>query len=200
MSQTAKYVDPRVKRTRQLLQKAFLELLREKSMEGISIQDITERATINRATFYAHFPDKYALMDSIVREQFQSAITERLPPNPGWNRHCLQALVRAILGLLGEFHPECKLSEARFVMLSNQAVQQGLAELLLGWIKTASVPRMRPDVRPELIASAISWAIFGPAGEWKRNEQTLSADEMTRQIMLVITEGLAHLAPNFLPE
>jgi hypothetical protein len=55
-------------------------------------------------------------------------------------------------------------------------------------------------VRPELIASAISWAIFGPAGEWKRNEQTLSADEMTRQIMLVITEGLAHLAPNFLPE
>jgi AcrR family transcriptional regulator len=200
MSQTAKYVDPRVKRTRQLLQKAFLELLREKSMEGISIQDITERATINRATFYAHFPDKYALMDSIVREQFQSAITERLPPNPGWNRHCLQALVRAIFGLLGEFHPECKLSEARFVMLSNQAVQQGLAELLLGWIKTASVARMRPDVRPELIASAISWAIFGPAGEWKRNEQTLSADEMTRQIMLVITEGLAHLAPNFLPE
>jgi hypothetical protein len=84
--------------------------------------------------------------------------------------------------------------------LSNQAVQQELAELLLGWIKAASVVRLPPDVHPELIASAISWAIFGLAGEWKHNERTLSADEMTLQLMLVITEGLAHLAPNFLPE
>jgi AcrR family transcriptional regulator len=169
-------------------------------MESISIQDITERATINRATFYAHFSDKYALMDAIVREQFQRAIAERLPPNPGWNRHCLQVLVRVIFALLGESHPECKLGEARFVTLSNQAVQQELAELLRGWIKAASVARLRPDVHPELIASAISWAIFGLAGEWKHNERTLSADEMTRQLLLVITEGLAHLAPNFLPE
>src|SRR5579859_3178862 len=102
MLQTTTHLDPRVKRTRQLLQNAFLELLRDNSLEGISIQDITERATINRTTFYAHFPDKYALMDSIVREQFQRAIAERLPPKPGWNWHCLQALVRAIFGLLGD--------------------------------------------------------------------------------------------------
>ena len=199
MSQTTTHLDPRVKRTRQLLQNAFLELLREKSMEDISIQDITERATLNRATFYAHFPDKYALMDAIVREQFRRVMAEHLPPNPGWNQHCLQAVVRAIFFLLEE-HQECNLGEARFATLSKQAVQQELAELLLGWLKTPSVRRMHQGVRPELIASVVSWAIFGPAGEWKYNELPLSADEMTRQIVLVLTEGLAHLAPNFLPE
>src|SRR5207245_2778046 len=59
----AKGVDPRVKRTRKLLQQAFIELFQEKGFAAISIQDITERATVNRATFYAHFPDKYALLD-----------------------------------------------------------------------------------------------------------------------------------------
>lgn len=54
-------VDPRVKRTRKLLQQAFLELFQEKGFAAISIQDITERATANRATFYAHFQDNYAL-------------------------------------------------------------------------------------------------------------------------------------------
>jgi hypothetical protein len=43
--------DPRVKRTRQLLQRAFVDLIHEKSFEAITVQDIAERATLNRATF-----------------------------------------------------------------------------------------------------------------------------------------------------
>jgi AcrR family transcriptional regulator len=54
--------DPRVKRTRQLLLQAFISLLEERhTIHSIRVADITERATINRATFYAHFEDKYAL-------------------------------------------------------------------------------------------------------------------------------------------
>src|SRR6266849_3955451 len=75
----AKGVDPRVKRTRQLLQQAFLELFREKSFASITVQDIAERATVNRATFYAHFEDKYALLDSMIREQFQQVAASKLP-------------------------------------------------------------------------------------------------------------------------
>ncbi len=51
-------IDPRIKRTRMFLEEAFSELLHEKDFQSISVQDITERAGINRATFYAHFPDK----------------------------------------------------------------------------------------------------------------------------------------------
>ena len=56
-------VDPRVKRTRQSLEQAFVDLLHEKGFQAITVQDITQRAGLNRATFYAHFPDKYALLD-----------------------------------------------------------------------------------------------------------------------------------------
>ena len=53
-------LDPRVKRTRGLLLKSFGDLLAEKSFDAITVQDIAERSTINRATFYAHYVDKYA--------------------------------------------------------------------------------------------------------------------------------------------
>ena len=194
-----KSVDPRVKRTRQLLQRAFLELFEEKGIESISIQEITDRATVNRATFYAHFPDKYALLDSIVRELFQQLLAQHLPAAPVWNMQSLRALVRATFAFLGEFHHNCTASDSHFDPLIERAVQQELAEVLLSWLKQARVAGMRPGVRLELVASVISWAIFGPAVQWGRNERTPSAEEMTNQTLLVITEGLAHLAPGFLP-
>jgi hypothetical protein len=81
----------------------------------------------------------------------------------------------------------------------ERAIQQELAEVLLGWFKQARVAGMRPGVRLELVASVISWAIFGPSVQWDRDAPTPSADEMTNQVMLIITEGLTHLAPGFLP-
>src|ERR1700680_3670360 len=63
-------LDPRIRRTRRLLQDALQRLLQEKEFEKITIQDITEIATLNRATFYAHYPDKFALLEQLIRVSF----------------------------------------------------------------------------------------------------------------------------------
>ena len=52
--------DPRIRRTRQALQGALRELMQTKSIEEISVQDITDLADVNRATFYDHYNDKFA--------------------------------------------------------------------------------------------------------------------------------------------
>ena len=49
-------LDPRVLRTRNLLGKAFIEVLAEKGFQAISVQDITERAGVNRTTLLPPFP------------------------------------------------------------------------------------------------------------------------------------------------
>jgi AcrR family transcriptional regulator len=190
-----KGVDPRVKRTRQLLQQALMELFQEKSFTSISIQDITERATVNRATFYAHFPDKYALLDSLIREQFQQLVGSKLPSVPKWEIGNLRVLIRAVFEFLGEFHHDCKPSDAQFDPLIERAVQQELAEILTSWLKQAHVTSMGRRVSAKTIASVMSWAIFGTAAQWGRNERTPSAEEMTNQVLLVLTEGVAKLAP-----
>lgn len=191
--------DPRARRTRKLLQQAFMELMAEKDMASISIGEITDRATVNRATFYAHFPDKYALLDSIVRELFEQRLAQHLPPAPTWNVQSLRALISTTFDFVGEFHHKCHHGDSQFDPLMERAVQQELAEVLLRWLKQARVAGMRPGLRLDLVASVISWAIFGPAVQWGRNGRTPTAEEMTDQTLLVITEGLTHLASGFLP-
>lgn len=58
----SKKMDPRVMRTRQLLRDALVELIDEQGYEKITVQDITQRATLNRATFYLHYRDKLDLL------------------------------------------------------------------------------------------------------------------------------------------
>lgn len=52
-------------RTDRDITNAFLNLLQEKPFEKITIQDIIAEALINRSTFYQHFSDKYAILESL---------------------------------------------------------------------------------------------------------------------------------------
>ncbi len=52
--------------TKPLIRYAFITLLKEKSLEDITVHEIVEKALINRSTFYLHYKDKYDLYDAIV--------------------------------------------------------------------------------------------------------------------------------------
>lgn len=70
-------VDPRIRRTRKLLQQALGKLLETKDFDTISVQDITDAATLNRATFYDHYADKSALLECMVGSRFLELLAER---------------------------------------------------------------------------------------------------------------------------
>src|SRR5882757_7069210 len=87
--------DPRIRRTRQLLQSALQTLMQTKSFDEISVQDITELATVNRATFYDHYTDKFALLDAMVAGGFHRLLHERNVTFDGTCSAALGALVLA---------------------------------------------------------------------------------------------------------
>lgn len=61
-------MDPRVRRTRDRLGDALWELMQERPLESITVQQVLERAAVGRSTFYAHFRDKDDLFLSDVDE------------------------------------------------------------------------------------------------------------------------------------
>ncbi|PFG34189.1 TetR/AcrR family transcriptional regulator [Sanguibacter antarcticus] len=65
--------DPRIARTRRLLHDALLSLARERDLDTIAVADIADRATINRSTFYQHYPDKETLLADALDEQARLA-------------------------------------------------------------------------------------------------------------------------------
>ncbi|SDD48078.1 transcriptional regulator, TetR family [Sanguibacter gelidistatuariae] len=66
-------MDPRIARTRTLLQDALLSLARERDLDEIAVADIADRATINRSTFYQHYADKDTLLADALDEQVRLA-------------------------------------------------------------------------------------------------------------------------------
>ena len=63
----------RIKVTKQLLLDALIDLLQEKSIENISIRELTSYADINRSTFYSHYNTIYDLLDNLT-EQYMSKV------------------------------------------------------------------------------------------------------------------------------
>ncbi|MDX8367672.1 TetR/AcrR family transcriptional regulator [Cytobacillus sp. IB215665] len=66
-----KTVDKRVIRTKKMLRDALTELMEEKGLEGISVNELTKKADINRGTFYIHYHDKYDFLEQCENELFE---------------------------------------------------------------------------------------------------------------------------------
>ena len=61
-------LDARKRYTQMILKQSFLKLLREKPVNKITVKELCELSQINRATFYTHYSDCFALLESIENE------------------------------------------------------------------------------------------------------------------------------------
>lgn len=66
----------RTKLTKMLLRDSLMELMQTESIHKISIKQICEKADVNRTTFYAHYCDKYELLEDVERELAKDIRTE----------------------------------------------------------------------------------------------------------------------------
>ena len=53
--------DARIRYTQRVLKESFLTLLKQKPVNKITVKEVCEMAELNRATFYAHYSDCFAL-------------------------------------------------------------------------------------------------------------------------------------------
>jgi AcrR family transcriptional regulator len=72
--------DERTRRTRERLGSAFVALIHEKPIEDVTVQNVLDRASVGRSTFYLHFRDKNDLLLSqleIFLETMSTALSVR---------------------------------------------------------------------------------------------------------------------------
>jgi len=176
-------IDPRIRRTRQMLFQAFQGLLAEKAFDLISVQDITERSTLNRATFYDHFTDKFALLEAMIGERFSTLIDARMKGSEGTCEASLRQLILAACDFLAEVSSGCQKHQRQFEPFVESQVKTILYEFLLEGIKR------HKDTNPELKATMVSWAIAGAALQWSRKRKT-SADQLADAVLPTIHTAL----------
>lgn len=183
-------IDPRVKRTRNLLEQAFMQLIQEKGFQAVTVQDITERAGVNRATFYAHFADKYALLDHRIRQGFIEEIDKRMLNACHLTRDNLRSLVIAVCEFTRTINDHCKPAQAQFESLVEAQVKAVLHELMLKWLE--QVPLAVP---PETAATAASWAIYGLALQWSHAKRPQPVEAFADEVLPLVAANL-NLSPD----
>jgi len=182
-------IDPRVIRTHQSIEQAFLELVSREGFQAISVQDITSLAGVNRATFYAHFPDKYALLDHSFQHRFREEIERKMLNACQYSTENLRALIVVVCEFVADAHSRCPVTEQQFRSLVEAQVRSQVHELINRWYE--NVP-MSQDVHVtrERAATAASWVIYGLASEWSRARRVPPVEQYADEVLPLVAGNL----------
>lgn len=186
--------DPRVTRTRSLILDAFAELLPEKGFHALTVQNITGKAGINRATFYAHFPDKYALLEFRVQQKFRQEIEKRTLSACHYSEGNLCALIATVCEFVARMNAHCKKTENQFESLIETQVRQQVQELLELWLE-----QVGSEIDAHTAATATSWALYGLAVQWSRQKNHPPVEEYADQVLPLVASNLRLAKKGVLP-
>jgi AcrR family transcriptional regulator len=185
--------DRRIERTRQLLSKALMELIIERGYEGITIQDITDRANVSRTTFYLHFRDKDELLFASMTKIYDGLVGSHEGFMPLDAKESDYGLAQCDAG---DFEHVAEYADFYRVMLSRKGsvtfvlqVLSYLSEIMKPALE-AKLNGNTPKIPLDLIASFFAGAEVGVMKWWLENDMQHTPDEMARMQFFLSAFGL----------
>ena len=179
--------DRRVKRTKKLLRDSLFALLQQKSINEITVTELTEVADINRATFYFYYTDIFDMLDQIqieAYEMFESVLlgTEEFINSP----EAFSKYIENIL-LFCKSNPTI----ARFVITreyNNNKVLSKIKKLLAKNVPVAKENYSQEDPRRFILNFALN-ALTGTVVDWMDDGMVIPPSVMAEFIANMYISG-----------
>ena len=207
------HTDLRIQRTRSLLCDTLINLIDEKGFDAMSVKDIAERAMINRATFYRHFEDKYALVTYIFKEAIAQMFKEvgsaeknieiltdfdAVPEDLSSEK--MRDAIATLASFFGYFAKNEKLY--RSLLGKNGSpwfsaqMSNYLSMIWLHRIQSANLLKKKragaPALSAEMVAACLARSVVGMIAWWLESGSKETAEEMATGCLLFIGYGYYH--------
>jgi AcrR family transcriptional regulator len=186
-------VDRRKQRTRTLLRDALIALILEKGYDAVTVQDITDRADLGRATFYLHYNNKDELLLSMI-EDIQAEVSQQIGPISD-----AQLLVHGQPASLYAFQQAEEHADFFQAVLGGA----GVAKILTRYRKS-SAAQVQAQIEPaialshstipiEIISNFVAGALNTLIIWWLENNRPYPAAEMARIFQQLLMKGIQGL-------
>ena len=190
MSNNRRENDPRVIRSRQMLRSALVSLIPEMGYTGITIQDIADRATLNRTTFYLHYRDK----NELLQDTFNSLIADFIPIPPSSGLFSREINLESITLILRQISRHADFFRVLLAEESPPAflntVRDYIMRVGLQWLTMMQPKGENSRVSTEVASNFVGSAFLGVIGWWLENDMPDPPETLAEQLLTLTSLGL----------
>ena len=179
----------RVARTKAAIEDAFVQLVLERGYDRVAVEDITDRADLARATFYAHYPNKEAVQFSVfnrLTEDLVQRIAGQGGPSTVIHRDAIQAAYKHAAEMPGLYRAclsDARTRQAHLSTLSRYA-EQNFRDRLTALGK-------QPRVPVPVMARAFVGAHVAILEAWLAGELHCDIEELASMTLDLLIYGAA---------
>lgn len=181
---TQEKTDPRILRTRKLIMDSFIELSSKKEFKDITVKDITTEATVNRATFYYHFEDKFDLLEKVLSEVLLINLNADQAEQNELNEEVIIGIFLAITNFQNSLSTRCHRGyEDTIARIIREQLEIIFYKML---VKRHSIEE---NQALKTTAVMLSWGMYGASVEWRRNRE-VPPEEFIKSLIPFVLYGI----------
>ena len=172
--------------TKQAMYHALKKLITTKSINKITIKDITDTCGLNRQTFYYHFKDIYDLLEWSFQEEFRFIDSYLQKPEYTWeeifagsvkyisqNKYICQCIV-------------CGLSRDQLILSLHNSIYEIVRKIILHSLPQNQIPEKYLDFTARFYTYALSNYLF----DWVKNGMLETPEEVIDNFIFVVNHSL----------
>ena len=178
--------------TKKMLAASLKQLLSKKTLDKITVKDITDNCEVNRQTFYYHFQDVYALLEWIFEEELEKLIKD-YTSYTSWKEAFLDvfsALLENRSLVLNAYHSVNSTALRKYLI---KTVKPIIAPLVDELTETISIT----EENKQFIVDIYTFGLVGIALGWVDDNMETGYEAALDKFFLLIDGSMEHVIAKF---
>ncbi|OME78201.1 TetR family transcriptional regulator [Paenibacillus sp. FSL A5-0031] len=176
-------MDRRVLKTKEAIMKAFVELIAEKNFEQVTINEIAERANVNRGTVYLHYVDKLDLLDQCIEAYLTQLFESCMPAEDTAQPSAKTLILRTFKYLEQHAFIYTTLLTSKGVPTFRNRLMEGMQQGIEDHLDMSGINQ---DMNKEIMVQFLTSAAIGLLEWWIIRSMPYPAEDIVEQLWTLL--------------